>query len=154
MRVAFTLHHALQPCHWPLGFAGMSCDLRSLELHITIYLSAVMDLLQHMPLLHRLSIPYISTAPESFLAASVSGCGARLETLQMGFCDYQMSTSSLCLAVLEFVAGFERLLWLVHEPGFAAELRGCIKLFAARRCLPHLARVCIDDLGGGAQAPA
>ncbi|KAJ2879845.1 hypothetical protein FB639_002981, partial [Coemansia asiatica] len=75
--------------------------LSVLEIHFAVHLGCVQALISRMPVLRRLAVPYVSTAPESLgclvvgLSASVS-----VEVVELGLFDYQVSTAAVCAGLM------------------------------------------------------
>ncbi|KAJ1882050.1 hypothetical protein H4R99_002642 [Coemansia sp. RSA 1722] len=150
LRADLSLQHPMTTIEMPhnLTFDRLSI----LEVHFPVYLGAVSALIQRMPVLRRLSVPYVSTAYESL---SGSGCcyqnavaSFSLQVVELGLFDYQAKTAVVCGGLLAFVESLVALKLLVVEKKLALEMRRLIRkprYHQAALPMSHLKKIRVTD---------
>ncbi|KAI8320117.1 hypothetical protein GQ54DRAFT_312949 [Martensiomyces pterosporus] len=119
--------------------AKVGCvNLRLLELRSPVALESIAPLLDQMPHLWKLCLPYVTTGlpssgrPESFdslradVAAQQGPISTSVQKIIMGFWDYKQCTRALCCQILAFLVRIPSLLTLVHDTEFAKALQTTI----------------------------
>ncbi|KAJ1882236.1 hypothetical protein H4R99_004628 [Coemansia sp. RSA 1722] len=147
LRVDLNLQHPMTMIEIPHSL--MFDRLSILEVHFPVYLGAVSALIQSMPVLRRLSVPYVSTAYESLSGCCYQNAVASfsLEVVELGLFDYQVKTAVVCGGLLAFVESLVALKLLVVEKKLALEMRRLIRKPRYQAALPmsHLKKIRVTD---------
>ncbi|KAJ2693272.1 hypothetical protein H4218_006106 [Coemansia sp. IMI 209128] len=112
----------------PVAFVeGVACvGLRALELRVPLRLDVAERLLEQMPRLQRLCLPYVATEATMLSVRKGGVLSKSLQLLSMGFWDCRQDLRALSLAVIAFVGRLPELRTLVHDSHVAAAVRRMI----------------------------